>query len=153
MGTESHLDETILSFEIFPNNFFHTGKIEIVMVTVFSFLLNTILSLRIDTNTSTEIIWIHVNVSKNSDIVFGSFYCPPHSSDTILEDLRSSLVYIKLKYPRAQVILGGDFNCPGIDWHHGTLTESYISHHFRQELLSLSHDTQMSQLVTFPKRA
>ena len=63
------------------------------------------------------------------------------------------LVSIKQKYPHARIILGGDFNCPGIDWEHGTLTESYILCHFRQKLITLAHDTQISQLVTFPTRA
>ena len=56
---------------------------------------------------------------------------------------------MKQKYPKPLIILGGDFNYPAIDWQHGTLTESYISCHFRQNLITLSQDTQMSQLVTF----
>ena len=61
-----------------------------------------------------------------------AFIVLPHSNDTVLEDLQSSLVSIKQKYPHARIILGGDFNCPGIDWEHGTLTESFISCHFHQ---------------------
>ena len=32
------------------------------------------------------------------------------------------LVSIKQKYPHARIILGGDFNCPGIDWEHGSVS-------------------------------
>ena len=72
-------------------------------------------------DSSIEIIWTYLNVGKNSDVIVGCFYCPPHSTDTVFEDLQSSLVSIKQKYPHARIILGGDFNCPGIDWEHGTL--------------------------------
>ena len=114
---------------------------------------STIPSLGIDTNSTIKIVWSYLNLGRNSDVVIGSFYCPPHSPDTVLEDLQSSLVSVKQKYPKALIILDGDFNCPGIDWQHGTLTESYISCYFRQKLITSSQDTQMSQLVTFPTRA
>ena len=68
------------------------------------------------------------------------------------EDLQSSVDAIKQKHPCIRVILGGDFNCPGIDWEHGTLTESCVPYHFREILIALAEDTQMSQLVTFPTR-
>ena len=58
----------------------------------------------------------------------------------------------KQRYPSAQIILGGDFNCPGIDWEHSTLTDSYVPQHYREKLITLIQDTQMSQLVTFPTR-
>jgi len=38
---------------------------------------------------------------------------PPHSSNTIFDDLHSSIAMIKHKHPHTQIILGGDFNCPG----------------------------------------
>ena len=42
IGTESHLNETILSFEIFPNNFKPTEKTETVMVVVYLFQLRVV---------------------------------------------------------------------------------------------------------------
>ena len=47
-------------------------------------------------------------------IAVGSFYGPP-------DDLSLSITEIKHKFPHTQIILGGDFNCPGIDWEYGTL--------------------------------
>ena len=64
-----------------------------------------------------------------------------------------SITEIKHKFPHTQIILGGDFNCPGIDWEYGTLLDSYVSHRFREKLIALSQDTQMLQVVTFPTRA
>jgi len=77
----------------------------------------------------------------------------PHSTDTLLDDLLSSIATMKQMFPHVQIILGGDFNCPGIDWEHGTLTDSYMPCYFREKLISLSQDTQLFQMVTFPTRA
>ena len=87
----------------------------------------------------------------------GSFYCPPHSPDivdTVLEDPESSLVSVKQKYPKALIILGGDFNCPSIDWQHGTLTESYtyIMSFLSKAYHTITRHTDVT-LVTFPTRA
>ncbi|XP_065886047.1 uncharacterized protein [Dysidea avara] len=152
-GTESHLTETIQNSEMFPNNF-HTYRKDRNNYGggVFVSVKNTVHSSQIDTDSPIEIVWTYVHVGKNNDVIVGSFYCPPHSTDTVLEDLQSSVNAIKQKYPRIRVILGGDFNCPGIDWEHGTLTESYVPCHFREKLITLAEDTQMSQLVTFPTR-
>ena len=51
------------------------------------------------------------------------------------------------------IILGGDFNCPGIDWEHGTLTTSHVSCYLQEKLISLSQDTQLFQIVNFSTRA
>ena len=52
-----------------------------------------------------------------------------------------------------QIIFGGDFNCLGIDWEHGTLLDSYVLHRFQEKLITLSQDTQMLQVVIFPTRS
>ena len=65
----------------------------------------------------------------------------------------SSILSIKEKFPCAQIILGGDFNSPGIDWEHGTLIDSYAPCYLREKLISISQDTLMFQMVTFPTRA
>ena len=81
----------------------------------------------------------------------GSFYAP-HSTYTLLDDLLFSIATVKQMFPHVQIILGGDFNCPGIDWEHGTLIDSYVPCYFQEKLISLSQDTQF-QMVTFPTRA
>jgi len=120
---------------------------------VFVSVKSSIPCTQIDVNSTVEIVWAHIHVDKNNDLIVGSFYCPPHSSDTIFDELQSSIDGIKQKYPHTQIVLGGDFNCPGIDWENSTLINSYVSCHFREKLIDLSHNNQLSQLVTFPTRA
>ena len=126
LQAESHLNETIFSSEIFPNNFQTYRKDRHSYGGgVFVSVKSSIPSSQIDINSSIEIVWSYIHLNKNSDVIVGSVYCPPHSVDTVLKDLQSCVVEIKQGYPSAQIILAGDFNCPGIDWEHSTLTDSY----------------------------
>ena len=59
------------------------------------------------------LMFIRMYVGKNNDLIVGSFYCPPHSSNTVFKDLQSSIDVIKQKFLILKIILGGDFNCPG----------------------------------------
>jgi len=55
-------------------------------------------------------------------------------------------------FPDTVLILGGEFNSPGIDWSSGCLTESYLTASFRESLLLLFQDFQLEQIyiVTEP---
>ena len=153
IGTESHLDGSILNAEVFPKHYdsyrkdrnIHGGG-------VFILVKDTISSSQISIDSSLEIVWVRLHLRNKNDLIVGSFYCPPNSSPTVLDNLSSSIADIKSKYPHSKILLGGDFNCPGIDWEHGTLTESYRSHSFREKLLEFVQDFQLDQLVTFPTR-
>ena len=128
IGTESHLNESILNSEVFPNNYQTYRKDRKTSGGgVFISIKSSIPCTQINDNSTIEIVWAHVHLDKNNDFIVGSFYCPPHSSDTILDNLQSSIDTIKQKYPHTQIILGGDFNCPGIDWENSTLINSYVS--------------------------
>jgi len=81
----------------------------------------------------------------NPDIILGSFNCPQHQSG------KNCLIAFKKfnKFFLMQCLfLGGDFNCPGIDWGSGDLTELYISASFRESLIVLSQDFLLEQIVT-----
>ena len=42
-----------------------------------------------------------------------------------------------------------DFNCPGIDWLHNSLTDSYMSVSFREKLVTISDDMFLDQVVKY----
>jgi len=87
----------------------------------------------INSSTPIEIIWVKLHINNNKDIILGSFYCPPNSPTATLDELQTSIHEIKSKYPTATIYLGGDFNCPGIDWLHNSLTDSYMSVSFLEK--------------------
>ena len=67
-------------------------------------------SSQIKCNSPIELIWL---CNTDNNIIIGSFYYPPHPSVTILAQ---SLSDVRTMYPSARIILGGDFNSPGINW-------------------------------------
>ena len=79
---------------------------------VFVLAKSSIPSSQIDINSPIETVWSYINLNKNSDIIVGSVYFPAHPADTVLDDLQSCVVEVKQRYPGAQIILGGDLNCP-----------------------------------------
>ena len=85
--------------------------------------------------------------------MLGSFYSPPNPPVTIFEELKSSLTNIKQQFPNAFILLGGDFNCPGIKWSDGTLLESYLPAATREALLQFSNHHYLDQIVLQPTRA
>jgi len=103
-------------------------------------------------STPIEIVWVHLHIGNGDSIVIGSFYGPPQSADVLLDDLQSSIADVKQKFPHSQIILGGDFNCPGINWQNGTLLNLYVSCHFQEKLIPLSQNNCYFQVVTFPTR-
>ena len=99
-----------------------------------------------------ELIWVYLHVNTQADIIFGCFYCPPHSPVSDLDHLHVSLSAVKSKYPAAKIFLGGDFNCPGIDWSNNSLIHSYIPLSFREYLITFAADFYLNQIVTSPTR-
>ena len=63
-----------------------------------------------------KILWVQLHIGNNKSVIVGTFYCPPHSPAAVWEDLSHSIADVKVKYPNSKIFLGGDFNCPGIDW-------------------------------------
>ena len=94
----------------------------------------------IEVDSPCKIIWVHLHVQKTMDMTLGSFYTPPHSPETIWNDLSQCLSQLRHKFANAVLLLGGDFNCPEIDWSTGLLVDSYISRTFRESLISFSYD-------------
>ena len=48
--------------------------------------------------------------------------------------------------------MGGDFNCPGIEWSTGSLTDSYLPVNFRESLIVFAQDFFLEQIITEPTR-
>ena len=106
-GTESHLNESILNSEVFPANYhvyrkdrnIHGGG-------VFILVKSNIPSSQVKCNTPIELIWVRIHNNTDNDIIIGSFYCPPHSPITILDELAQSISDIQTMYPSAIIIIG-----------------------------------------------
>ena len=135
-GTESHLNESILNSKVFPTNYHVYRKDRNIHGGggVFILVKSSIPSSQVKCNTSIELIWVRIHNNTDNDIIIGSFYCPPHSPITVLDELAQSISDIRTMYPSAKIIIGGDFNSPGINWSNKSLITSYISRQFREKL-------------------
>ena len=64
----------------------------------------------------------------------------PHNSPIRVldvDELQDNIGEIRSSYPTAKLLLSGDFNSPGINWHHKTLLDSYAPVSFREKLLEV----------------
>ena len=145
------MDNSIVDAEVFPK-FYNVYRKDRNKYGggVFILIRDAISSSQLRNNSPLENIWTRLHLRNHEDLIVGSFYCPPTSSLLVFEDLSLDIANIKQNYPHSKIILGGDFNCPGIDWEHGILMESYISQSFRRKFLEIIQNTQIEQLVTFP---
>ena len=103
-------------------------------------------------NSDIEEIWASLHLSNVSPIILGSFYRPPHSPDSIPGELSVSMSHIRSQFPSSKIVLGGDFNCPGIDWLGHILLDSYVPISLRERLIRFLDDFHSTPIVTFPTR-
>ena len=71
---------------------------------------------------------------------------------SVWDDLAHCVCQLRQKFPDIALLLGGDFNCPGIDWRTGNLTESYLPLLFRESLIEFAQDFLLEQIILEPTR-
>ena len=153
LGTESHLDESITNSEIFPSHYYvyrkdrniHGGG-------VFILVEESIPSSQVIVETPCEIVWVQLHTSTHRKVILGSFYNPPNSPANIWDELSLCVQQIQEQFPDAILLLGGDFNCPGIEWPTGSLTDSYLPVNVRESLIAFAQDFFLEQIITEPTR-
>ena len=64
--------------------------------------------------TNCEIEWVSIKLKNNKDLLIGCYYIP-HRNSKDIEELERSL-NLTLQGNNKNIMLGGDFNCPDIDW-------------------------------------
>jgi len=87
---------------------------------------NNIPSSQVIIDTPCEAVWVQIHNHEHSSVILGSFYCPPQSPVRIWDNLAHCVSQIGHKFPDTALLLGGDFNCPGINWSTGNLTDISI---------------------------
>ena len=103
-------------------------------------------------DTPCELIWVQLHTSNHQNIILGTFYRSPNSPPSVLDDLSDSVQQIKRQFPNASILLGGEFNIPGIDWPSCSLTCSYLSITLRESLITFAQDFLLEQIITKPIR-
>ena len=119
---------------------------------VFILVKNTIPSSQLHLDSSLELVWARIHTRNNKDIIIGLFYCPPHSHVETLDKLYTFVIHIKSTYPYAQLFIGVDFNCPGVNWSDVSLINSYVPAPFRERLIEITDDLHLDQIIQVPTR-
>jgi len=94
-------------------------------------------------NDDTELLFVRVK-----GCVFGCYYRPPNHKN--LSTVPSSLHTIAEKFPQDRIILVGDMNIPGIDWHQMLPKPHTQDQSLQIEFLDILAEHDMYQLVTQP---
>ncbi len=156
IGTESWLDESIQSAEIFPSNFsiFRRDRPQGNRGGVFIAVRDSLpVTERADFCVeNSEILWCQLTLKPaNEDVFIGVFYRRPSSyNQDTLNGLNDSLTKLFSGLNSPFVILGGDFNIPDMEWKPDDTT--FASGGLQTKILEIADDYHMEQKVGFPTR-
>ena len=123
IGSESWLNSSIKSSEVFPDGFDayrrdrHDGRSGVVFLLVSQhYESRQPEELTVGSNVDCEAVWVKVKVQGSSDHYIGSFYRPPDKTNPkYLQELQSIMRHIPTN-KGVHLWLGGDFNLPDIIW-------------------------------------
>ena len=106
----------ILSSEIFPSHYkdYRNDRSSLgggVLILVREDILSVEVPVYV---TNCELEWVKIKIQGNKDLHIGVFYMP-HRNVHDIEELDRTLNLVTENKVH-QVVLVGDFNCPGIDW-------------------------------------
>ena len=119
LGCESKLCNSICTYEFFPKNYTVFCKDHDVNGGgVLVAKSDKIISYEIPTDTDCEMIWAGLRFSGSEPLYLACFYRPPNTTSHPLEALASSYNKLITLHTRSSpnIIIGSDFNLPGIDW-------------------------------------
>ena len=157
IGTESWLDSTIDSSEIFPDsyNVFRKDRgSNIQGGGVFVAIHNKFSSSPVEElNTDTEIIWAKITQKGKRDMYVGSCY----RSDNTMFDQKEHIEQIKLSLSflgrvNGIIIFAGDFNLPDVEWETCCVRPNSNKRQLHQLFVDIMQDSSLSQIVTEPTR-
>ena len=100
--------------------------------------------------TNCETTWTKLKLKSNKDSYIGSFYMP-HRNSNDLDQLNQSLSMLN-RNGLKNVILGGDFNCPDIDWDNNTTRDNCPDINIQSALINMANDHDISQIHAEPTR-
>ena len=153
ISTEFHLDCSVLNSKIFSSHYqVYCKDRNIHGAGVFVLVDNNIPSSQVMIDSSCEVVWVQIHSQNHCSMIIGSFYCPPQSPVLVWDDLALCVCQLRQKCPDIPLLLGGNFNRPGIDWDTGGLTELHLPLLFQESLIEFAHDFLLEQIILEPIR-
>lgn len=153
-GTESHLDDSIQTSEVFPNgyNVFRNDR-TMDGGGVFVAVSEDLIATEVELHKECEISMVKIELVRCKPLYIGSFYRPTNNLVDPIEELGESLNNIFHNKDLPNVILAGDFNLPDINWQRGFIKPApQWGIPVNQAMLNLSNDYSLTQCVHEPTR-
>ena len=159
IGTETHLNSTINSSELFPPNYQvirkdrDFGTSQNAGGVLIAAKNDLIVTHRLDLDSKCEVVWVSISIQGMKQIIIGAFYRSQQFGKTTeyMDQLKESLSKIK-RADRSQIWLAGDFNLPSIDWESLSIRPNAQYASQSKFMLELAADYGMEQMVTQPTR-
>ena len=156
LGTETWLDPSIATAEIFPNSYNYKvyrrdrgGRGGGVLIAVRNNLESYIVP-ELE-NDDCELIWVRLKLKGRRTLYLGAYYRPDVADEQSLLKFSASL-HRASQQQNACLLVGGDFNFPGLDWESATLKTKSPCPRLHNDFLSLVYDNGLEQLVKEPTR-
>ena len=154
-GTESHLDGSISSSEVFPNGYeiFQKDRNQ-YGGGVFTAVSNKyIASSMLELDENCELLWISLQCQGVIPLYICTFYRPPKSNLEVLEALGKSLEKLNQHRTLPNILLAGDFNLPDILWENSSLRSNLVySSGLSYHMIDIANDNYLTQMVNEPTR-
>ena len=121
---------------------------------VFIAVDNNYITTEILTGSDCETAWCKINTQGRQHLYIGTFYRQSCSAIEKLEELEKSINCImNTSQTLPNVILGGDFNLPHINWQTNTVnTNPQYGKALNEKLIEISNNNDMNQMVIEPTR-
>lgn len=150
MSTESWLDQSVLDTEVFPEGFTvyrndRNSRGGGVFLLVHESLISCPVAIE---GLSCEAVWCRISLQNGQSLSVGSFYRPPNSTIDHISDLYKYMSAISSE----NILLGGDFNFPDIQWCNGRPVTSNSSAVYAA-FVDIINDFELYQFVDEPTRS
>ncbi len=155
IGTESKLSQHHLDSEIFPPNFIPWRKDRNadgggIFIAVNSRVRSDIVDF--DFDISCEALWVTIQISSGKKAYIGAFYRPPSDKIDTMNMWKLCMEDITRQAKDSLIIVGGDFNLPGIDWQVGRFSPPGPHRDQSELLLNILDDNNLTQMNSHPTR-
>ena len=159
IGTESWLNPTIRDAEVFPEGFkaYRRDRTDGKGGGVFLLISKKYDSsepeeLKVSPQDDIELVWVKIKTLGSNDLYIGSFYKPPGRGDPQYLDKLYSFITRIPTANGAHLWIGGDFNLGDINWEKETVNEYATNGTQCNQLLTITKDTFLDQVVQEPTR-
>ena len=154
IATETWLSPTTHSSEVLPDDYItyrkdrnvsYGGALVAIKSSYNSSLIRT-------DGDDCKIAWAEVQLKKSTSLIIGSYYRSPSSIIQSIQDLDESLCNLPPNKKNKNLLLGGDFNKPDINWAIPTVNEGVKNKTLQEELINVSVQHGITQIQDKPTR-